>query len=48
MSKGLLYIKILGLLLLICCFVAVIYWLYRPNSKELYEKLSKIPLKKEE
>ncbi len=48
MVKEVLYFKIFNLLLLVICFFAVMYWIYRPKSKTIYKKLSEIPLKEKE
>lgn len=40
-------IKILTLIMLFCASVFLLYWVFRPGTKEKYSKFSEIPLKRE-
>ncbi|WPX96044.1 cbb3-type cytochrome oxidase subunit 3 [Candidatus Bandiella euplotis] len=46
--REILYIKIGTLIFLSFSIVVLLGWLYRPKSKKLYEKLSRIPINKDE
>jgi cbb3-type cytochrome oxidase subunit 3 len=41
------YIKIVTLSFLALSVVAILFWIFRPNSKKLYKSISKIPLDNE-
>ncbi len=40
-------IKIITLIMLFCASIFLLYWVFRPGTKEKYKKYSEIPLKKE-
>lgn len=38
-------VYIVGLIALFIGSLAILFWIFRPNSRKLYEKYAKIPLK---
>lgn len=41
------YVKILTLVLLFTASIFLLYWVFRPGTKEKYTKFSEIPFKRE-